>query len=147
MRSSTGSGDSPSAPSSTRASGGGAGSVAEALDELRPVRIAHGFRAAGDPSVVAALVRLGTPLDICPESNAATGALNSGERHPALELLRAGVRVSLSTDDPGLFRTTLRKEFLAVARLGATARELETLLSNGFLGALRPARQAPRTRV
>ncbi len=125
---------------------GGAESVAAALDDLGPARIAHGFRAAEDPSVVAALVRLRTPLDICPTSNSATRALLPGERHPVLELLRAGVRVSLSTDDPGLFRTTLRKEFLAVARLGATARELEALLSNGFRGALRPGRQAARTR-
>jgi adenosine deaminase len=122
----------------------GAESVAAALEELRPVRIAHGFRAAEEKSVVTQLVRLGTPLDICPTSNMATRALTPGERHPVLELFRAGVRVSLSTDDPGLFRSTLRTEFLAVARLGATARELRALLSNGFGGALRPV--SPRGR-
>ncbi len=125
----------------------GAESVAAALDELKPVRIAHGFRAAEDPSVVTRLARLGTSLDVCPSSNEATHALPSGERHPLLELLRAGVRVSLSTDDPGLFRTTLRAEFLASARLGATARELRALLSNGFRGALRPLRRPGHGRI
>ena len=118
----------------------GADSVAAALDELRPVRIAHGFRAAEDAALVARLARRGTRLDICPVSNAATGALREGDPHPLLTLLRAGVPVSLSTDDPGLFRTTLRREFLAAARLGATSRELRTFLANGFSGALRPVR-------
>jgi adenosine deaminase len=114
----------------------GPDSVTSALEELRPVRIAHGFRAADDPAVVRRLVRLGTALDICPTSNSSTRALAPGERHPVLDLLRAGVKVSLSTDDPGLFRCTLRSEFLAAARLGATARELLALRSNGFGGAL-----------
>jgi adenosine deaminase len=113
-------------------------SVAAALEELRPDRIAHGFRAAEDPALVARLARLGTPIDVCPASNVATGALSAGNRHPLLDLLRAGAQVSLSTDDPGLFRTTLRREFLFAARLGATAQELRTLLENGFRGALRP---------
>ncbi len=119
----------------------GAESVAAALEELKPVRIAHGFRAAEDPSVVTRLARLQTPLDLCPTSNVATRALPPGERHPVLELLRAGIRVSLSTDDPGLFRSTLRAEFLELARLGATRRELEAVLSNGFAFGLRPVRR------
>ncbi|HEV8267997.1 MAG TPA: adenosine deaminase, partial [Thermoanaerobaculia bacterium] len=55
---------------------------------------------------------------------AATLALPPGARHPALDLLRAGVSISLSTDDPGLFGSTLRREFERFRRLGATSGEL-----------------------
>ncbi len=113
----------------------GPDSVADALRWLSPVRIAHGFRAAEDPSLVRRLVRSGVGLDLCPGSNAATGAV-TGPRHPALDLLRAGARVSLSTDDPGLFGTTLRSEFVRLARLGATARELAAARRGAFAAAL-----------
>lgn len=109
-------------------------SVAEVLEHLRPVRIAHGFRAAEDPVLVRRLARNGVALDLCPASNRATGAVRGP--HPALALLRAGVSVSLSTDDPGLFGTTLRGEFASVAREGATAAELARLLRNAFAAAL-----------
>jgi len=103
----------------------GAESVAEALEELRPFRIAHGVRAAEDPAVVARLAALGTPLDVCIRSNVATGVVKRVSEHPALALLRAGAVVTLSTDDPGLFGTTLLGEYRALASLGATADELE----------------------
>jgi adenosine deaminase len=102
----------------------GPSSVAEALEELRPVRIAHGVRAVEDPALVARLARSGIPLDVCIASNLATGVVPEGRRHPALELLRAGAAITLSTDDPGLFGTTLRAEYRALAALGATAEEL-----------------------
>lgn len=118
---------------------GGPESVAEALRWLAPVRIAHGFRAADDPALVRSLVRRGVTLDVCPTSNLRTGALPPGAPHPALALLRAGVRVSVGTDDPGLFGTTLRAEFARLARQGATDGELRALLRTGLAAALPPA--------
>lgn len=112
----------------------GPGSVAESLEELRPARIAHGIRAGEDPGLVRLLARRGIPLDVCPVSNLATGAVRG--RHPTLALLRAGVRISLSTDDPSLFGTTLRREFATLAREGATAAEMRHLLAAAFSGAL-----------
>lgn len=109
-------------------------SVADVLEHLRPIRIAHGIRASEDRSVVRRLARAGVALDVCPLSNLATGAVTG--RHPALDLLRAGVRVNVSTDDPGLFGTTLRREFAFLARQGATGRELAALLRAGFAAAL-----------
>lgn len=124
---------------------GGAASVAEALDELEPVRIAHGIRAWDDPALVDRLVASRTVLDVCLASNAATGAVPHRARHPALDLLRAGVTITLGTDDPGLFRTTLAGEYRRLARLGATAAELEAVRAAGFSAALRhPA--VPTTR-
>ena len=116
---------------------GGPESVAEALRWLKPRRIAHGIGAAGDPALVRRLARSGVALDVCLTSNDATGAVPLA-RHPVLALLRAGVTVTLSTDDPGLFGTTLLGEYRKLARLGATPRELAAVAGAGFRAALAP---------
>lgn len=116
---------------------GGPESVAEALRWLKPRRIAHGIGAAGDPALVRQLVRSGVALDVCLTSNDATGAVPLA-RHPVLALLRAGVTVTLSTDDPGLFGTTLLGEYRKLARLGATGRELAAVAGAGFRAAFAP---------
>ncbi len=103
---------------------GGPDSVAEALRFLKPVRIAHGIRAAEDPSLLKELARRGIVCDVCPTSNLRTGAVPIGAEHPLLCMLRAGVPVTLSTDDPGVFGTTLFGEFRRAASWGATGSEL-----------------------
>ncbi len=102
----------------------GPDSVAETLERLRPVRLAHGIRAAEDPALLRLLARRGVVCDVCPTSNLATGAVPAGTAHPIRALLAAGVGVTLSTDDPGLFGTTLAREFRRVAGWGASGAEL-----------------------
>ncbi|MBK9968320.1 MAG: adenosine deaminase [Holophagales bacterium] len=116
---------------------GGPDSVADALRWLKPRRIAHGVGAAGDPALVRLLARSGVALDVCPTSNDATGAIPL-PRSPVLALLRAGVTVTLSTDDPGLFGTTLLGEYRRLARLGATPPELAAVARAGFRAAFAP---------
>jgi adenosine deaminase len=117
----------------------GPDSVAETLRHLRPVRIAHGIRAVEDAALLRRLTRGGVVCDVCPTSNLATGAVSEGAQHPVRALLAAGVPVTLSTDDPGLFGTTLRREYRRVAGWGATGAELAACV--------RTARQAAaRTR-
>jgi adenosine deaminase len=99
-------------------------SVADALRYLSPVRIAHGIRAVEDAALLRILARSGVVCDVCPTSNIRTGAVAKGAAHPLLRMLRAGVRVTLSTDDPGLFGTTLLGEFRRAASWGATGAEL-----------------------
>ncbi len=99
-------------------------SVADVLRFLRPERIAHGIRAAEDPALLRTLARLGVVCDVCPTSNFATGAVQRGAEHPLLRMLRANVRVTLSTDDPGIFGTTLLGEFRRAAEWGATGADL-----------------------
>jgi adenosine deaminase len=102
----------------------GPDSVAETLASLRPVRVAHGIRAAEDAALVRLLVRKGIVCDVCPTSNLSTGAVKEGAAHPVRALLAAGVGVTLSTDDPGIFGTTLRAEYRRVAGWGATGADL-----------------------
>jgi adenosine deaminase len=87
----------------------------EAIEVLGAARIGHGV-SVGRDAAVAALVRdRGVTLEMCPTSNLRTGAVPSLAQHPARRLLREGVRVTVNTDDPGLFGIDLTNE-LTVAR-------------------------------
>ena len=81
--------------------------VTSALEVFHPHRIGHGISAARSPSVMNTLARNGIHLEVCPTSNRRTGVLASGKKHPLQALWRAGIALSLGTDDPGLFDATL----------------------------------------
>jgi adenosine deaminase len=99
----------------------GARSVREALDHLQVERIGHGVRAVEDPDLVRELAARGIPIDCCPTSNLRTGVVRSWADHPLPRLLAAGVRVTINSDDPALFGTSLVGEWEAArARLGMT---------------------------
>ena len=108
-------------------------SVWGALRELGAERIGHGLTAARDPALVAHLVATRVPVDICLTSNLRTGVLGSLEDHPLRRYFDAGVLVSLSTDDPAMFRTDLTREYLlAHQRFGFHRAELAQLAANSF---------------
>ncbi len=85
--------------------------VRDAIELLGADRIDHGVRAIEDPSVVALLVDRQIPLGICPTSNLTLGVYPSMKRHPIERLRRAGVAVSVNTDDPALLDTSLEHEY------------------------------------
>ena len=100
----------------------GAESVRGALEALRADRIRHGIRAVEDPGLVHELAGRGTVLDVCPLSNLRTGAVRSLDEHPLPQLVAAGVRCSISTDDPAMFATDLPRDDEAAASLGLSPR-------------------------
>ena len=93
-----------------------------ALEALQADRIRHGIRAVEDPGLVTELAGRGTILDVCPLSNLRTGAVHSLEEHPLPQLVAAGVRCSISTDDPAIFDTDLTRDYEAAAALGLSPR-------------------------
>jgi adenosine deaminase len=95
---------------------GGAAQVRRAL-ELDPERIAHGPGAADDATLVAELIARGVTLDLCPTSNVQAGIVPSVADHPLARLQRAGVAVTLSTDDLTVSDTSLSEEYLRVIEL------------------------------
>jgi adenosine deaminase len=97
----------------------GAQSVRGALDHLKPARIGHGVRAIEDPALVDRLAGEGVVLEVCPGSNIAIGVFPSYEAHPFPKLRDAGVRVTLSSDDPPFFHTSLAREYETRARISA----------------------------
>jgi adenosine deaminase len=99
-------------------------SVWDAL-AFNPPRIGHGFRAADDPALVAQLRERGVVLEICPTSNVCTASVPSLAAHPVRRLWDAGVRLTINSDDPPMFNTTLLDEYrLVVAAFGFTPAEL-----------------------
>jgi adenosine deaminase len=99
-------------------------SVWEAIEVLESERIGHGVRSAEDRELVRVLVRRGVPLECCPTSNLKTGTVLDWGRHPMVDLHRAGVAVTVNTDDPALFATSLQGEWdVLMTRLGLTPEE------------------------
>ncbi len=90
---------------------GGPESVRAALTELNPERIGHGVRAIEDLALVDELAEKGIVLEVCPGSNIALGIYRDWRAHPIAELDRRGVKVTVSTDDPPFFHTTMAREY------------------------------------
>ena len=111
----------------------GAESVRGALDSLQADRLRHGIRAEDDPGLVRELADRGTVLDVCPFSNLRTGAVRTLAEHPLPRLVAAGVRCSISTDDPAMFDTDLSRDYEAAASLG---RDQRSFFDAGLEGAL-----------
>ena len=111
----------------------GPASIRGAIDTLDPDRIRHGIRAVEDAALVRELAERGLVLDVTPISNVRTGAVRSLEEHPLPELVAAGVRCSISTDDPEMFDTDLTREYEAACSFGIQPR---TFYAAGVAGAL-----------
>ena len=90
---------------------GGPDSVRDALRDLRVERIGHGARAIEDLALVDELAETGITLELCPGSNVALGIFPSFRKHPIGEMFRRGVKVTISTDDPPFFHTTMTREY------------------------------------
>jgi adenosine deaminase/aminodeoxyfutalosine deaminase len=86
-------------------------SVWDALTHLQPDRIGHGIHAIEDPRLMDELARREVALDLCPTSNYKTGAWTGAAPHPIRTFFDRGLRLSLSTDDPGIFNCTLLGEY------------------------------------
>ncbi len=98
-------------------------SIAASLDVLDADRIGHGVAAIRDPALLARLVRNRVVLDVCPSSNVALGLYPSLEAHPVAAFWHAGVNMTISSDDPAFFHTTLTDELRHVVRLAGLSRD------------------------
>ncbi|MGR3270375.1 adenosine deaminase [Thalassococcus profundi] len=90
--------------------------VRAALDDLRVERIGHGVRAIEDLGLVDRLAEDGIVLEVCPGSNVSLGVYPKLSDHPIRALRDRGVTVTVSTDDPPFFHTTMRDEYRNLAR-------------------------------
>ena len=94
---------------------GGPSSVRDAIRDLKVERIGHGVRAIEDLALVDEIAEAGIVLEVCPGSNVALQVFPKWSDHPIAELRKRGVKVTVSTDDPPFFHSTMRYEFDCLA--------------------------------
>jgi adenosine deaminase len=126
---------------------GGPESVREAVEILGAERIGHGIAVMRDERAMDFLAARGVPLEVCPTSNLRTGALarqlgreTAGyEQHPLASFFRRGLPVTISSDDPAMFETTVSSEYLHAHRMGLKPTELVHIAEASFHHAFLPA--------
>src|SRR6476646_7834685 len=107
---------------------------------LHAERIGHGFSASQDPDLVEELAYRQIPVEICITSNVRTGVCKSAAEHPVKSYFDQGIMVTLNTDDPALFGTSLAREYqLAQQTFGFTDEHLRELARNSFEASFLPA--------
>lgn len=97
--------------------GAGPDSIWGALKALRVERIGHGTRAHEDPALVEHLAARQIPLEMCPISNVRTAVVGSLAQHPIRDYLQRGLLVTVNTDDPAMFQTSLAHEYRELCRV------------------------------
>ena len=116
-----------------------AGSIWGALN-LRAERIGHGLTAYQDAELVEELSTRQVPVEICLTSNLRTGCCKSLAEHPVRNYFDQGVMVTLNTDDPAMFGTSLNREYqVAQDAFGFTDEHLRELARNSFEASFLPA--------
>lgn len=114
--------------------------VREAIEVLGVTRIQHGVRSIEDPAVVKLAAERGVTFDVCPISNVGLKVVPSLKEHPLRRLLAAGVRCTVSTDDPLCFANSINEEYESLAReLTFTREEIAKCVRNGWEVASVPA--------
>jgi len=119
---------------------GGPEQIRDAVELLGVERVGHGIGAVHDAGLMDLLAARRTVLEVCPGSNLRTGALTrqlgvaapTWREHPLPTLMRHGIPVTLSTDDPAMFHTCLTDEYRHAGEMGLSGLELAELVENGF---------------
>jgi len=106
--------------------------IIESVKKLHAERIGHGIQCYRDPEVLKFVVDNKIPLEVCPTSNILTGAVKNIDSHPIKKLLDAGVFVTISSDDPGIFNKNTLEEYELLNSIGI---DEKTLLQCSHRGA------------
>jgi adenosine deaminase/aminodeoxyfutalosine deaminase len=103
-------------------------------------RIGHGLNAGRDPELVEELSKRQIPIEVCITSNLRTGCCSSLTEHPVRNYFDHGLMITLNTDDPAMFHTSLNREYqLAQTNFGFTDEHLRELARNSFEASFLPA--------
>jgi aminodeoxyfutalosine deaminase len=108
-------------------------------------RIGHGLSAASDPELMEVMAQKQVPVEICITSNLRTGACKDMQEHPVKKFFDEGLMVTLSTDDPAMFQTSLNKEFeIARQEFSFTEDHLRELARNSIEASFLPVEKKLR---
>ncbi len=111
----------------------GAQSIWTCIEKLGVERIGHGVRAYEDPRLIFLLRERQIPLEMCVVSNVKTGVCESFKAHPVKQYYQQGLMVTVNSDDPTMFNTSLTQEYSVLARsLGFSESDIKQLCMNGI---------------
>jgi adenosine deaminase len=111
----------------------------EAVEVLGTLRLGHGLSTAWDPDVTRLVIERGVTLEMCPLSNWLTQGVRTVAEHPSRRLLREGAKVTLNSDDPGLFGTCLTDDWEAARdQIGFTDDDFRTATENAIAASFLP---------
>lgn len=111
----------------------GPASIWDVIRHLQVERIGHGTRAVEDPELVDFIKEHDIPLELCPISNVRTGIVSTIAEHPIREYFKRGMKISVNTDDPKMFGTSLENEYELLAKeCGFTKQEICRLVLLGI---------------
>ncbi len=107
--------------------------ITTSIQKLKASRIGHGVQAIQDPTVIQYLVKHKIPLELCPTSNFMTKAIPHIKEHPLKKFMELGVEVTINSDDPTLFGTTLTQEYeICMQSLGFSLEEIQKTILTSF---------------
>ncbi len=109
--------------------------IYEALDLLKVDRIDHGNTSMQDPALIKRLVDEQMPLTVCPLSNTKLCVVDDMKRHPLPEMLKAGIKVTINSDDPAYFGGYLNENYEAISDILGNDRELLAKLARNSFSA------------
>ena len=117
-------------------------SVWGTIRSLDAERLGHGVRSIEDRKLVEYLSERRIPLEICPTSNIRLGVYPDLAVHPLRRLYDAGVPVTINSDDPPLFNTTLNAEAkLLLAPFNFDINTIDEILLNGVRFSFMPVEE------
>lgn len=103
------------------------------VNDLHPNRIGHGIKAVYDEKLIHYLKINDIPLEICINSNYATGVVDAKSDHPVIKLLKNDVPLTISSDDPFFFNTNLCKEYSYLLEHGVNIDQIYKLICNSYI--------------
>ncbi len=106
--------------------------IRNAINLLHPKRLGHGVRSIEDPDLVREIIDRNIVLETCPTSNIATKIYEDYETHPVKTLFNEGVKVTVNSDDPPFFNSTVQGEYEVMEDLGLNEKELISLTHNAI---------------
>lgn len=126
----------------------GAASMWGAIRTLHAERLGHGVHAHDDPTLFAYLRQSQLPIDMCPVSNVKTGAVSSLRDHPIRRYLTEGLLVTVNSDDPPMFGTSITNEYRVLAEeLGLSRSEIEQVSLNAIEASFLPIEEKAQLSV
>ena len=110
----------------------GSASIWEVLENLHPDRIGHGTSIIEDPKLLNHVKERRIPIELCPISNVRTGVVKNLIDHPVREYYNNDLNISINTDDPKMFNTSLENEFTQLEEIGFKKKDVKVLLENAI---------------